>query len=185
MKGRPIQPSGLGDSRHRAAGVTHAVLLMGVSGSGKSTIGPLLAEALGVAFADADGFHPPANIAKMSRGEPLTDADRWPWLDAIGAWLAGQGAAGGVVACSALKRAYRDRLRLACPALRLLHLAGPPVLITARQAARRGHFMPPGLMASQFAALEPPDPAEGAIILAVEAGPAEIVAAACAALGAA
>ncbi|MCO6419382.1 gluconokinase [Siccirubricoccus sp. KC 17139] len=162
--------------------MSQAVLLMGVSGAGKSTIGPMLAKALGVAFADADAFHPPANIAKMSSGQPLTDEDRWPWLDAIGAWLAGRGAAGGVVACSALKRIYRDRLRAACPGLRLVYLSGDPALIGARQAARRGHFMPPGLMTSQFAALEAPGADEEAITLSVAATPEAILAAALAAL---
>ncbi len=159
------------------------VLVMGVSGAGKSTIGALLAEALGVAFADADAFHPPANVTKMSAGTPLTDDDRWPWLDAIGAWLTARGNAGGVVACSALKRAYRDRLRAACPALRLVHLDGDAALIAARQAARPGHFMPASLMASQFATLETPKAGEGAIILSVAPPPAQVLAAAMAALG--
>jgi gluconokinase len=155
--------------------MTHRLLLMGVSGSGKSTIGPLLAEALALPFADADAFHPPANIAKMAAGTPLTDADRWPWLDALGAWLAVQ-PAGGIVACSALKRIYRDRLRTLVPGLRLLHLAGDPALIAARQAERAGHFMPPALMASQFATLEPPAPEEGAVVLDVRDPPAALVA---------
>ncbi len=159
------------------------VLVMGVSGAGKSTIGTLLAEALGVAFADADCFHPPANVAKMSAGMPLTDDDRGPWLDAIGAWLAARGAAGGVVTCSALKRAYRDRLRAACPGLRLLHLEGDAALIAARQAARPDHFMPASLMASQFATLETPAMEEGAIILSVAPAVNEVLAAALAALG--
>jgi gluconokinase len=160
------------------------VLVMGVSGAGKSTIGTLLAARLAVPFADADAFHPPANIEKMSRGEPLVDDDRWPWLDAIGAWLDAQGAAaGGVVTCSALKRAYRDRLLAGRPAVRLLHLSGDPALIGARQAARPDHFMPPSLMASQFATLEAPELAEGVIILSVEPPPEVIVAAALTALG--
>ncbi|MEN0072999.1 MAG: gluconokinase [Paracraurococcus sp.] len=156
------------------------VLVMGVSGAGKSTVGTLLAARLGVAFADADSFHPPANIAKMSRGEALVDADRWPWLDAIGAWVDARGGAGlgGVVTCSALKRVYRDRLRAGRPALRLLHLVGDPALIGARQAARPGHFMPPSLMASQFATLEPPGVEEGVIELSVEAAPEVVVEAA-------
>jgi gluconokinase len=164
--------------------VTPLVLVMGVSGAGKSTIGPLLAVALGVEFADADAFHPAANVARMRSGQPLTDADRWPWLDAIGAWLDSRGAAGGVVTCSALKRSYRDRLHAARPAVRLLHLTGDAALIMARQSAREGHFMPPSLMASQFAALEPPGPEEGAITLSVAAAPERIVAAAVEALAA-
>jgi gluconokinase len=154
---------------------------MGVSGSGKSTIGPLLAEALALPFADADAFHPPANIAKMAAGTPLTDEDRWPWLDALGAWLAAE-PAGGVVACSALRRAYRDRLRGLVPGLRFLHLHGDAALIAARQAGRPGHFMPPGLMASQFATLEPPVPEEDAILLDVRDPPEVLVARALASL---
>lgn len=158
------------------------VLVMGVSGAGKSTLGAMLAAALGLAFADADAFHPPANVAKMAAGQPLTDADRWPWLDAIGAWLDAQGDAGGVVTCSALKRIYRARLLGSRPAVRLIHLHGAPALIGARQAARAGHFMPPSLMASQFATLEPPAPEEGAIILSVVPAPDQVLRAALAAL---
>jgi gluconokinase len=150
--------------------MTLHLLVMGVSGSGKSTIGAQLAQALALPFGDADAFHPPANVRKMSAGTPLTDEDRWPWLDALGAWLAAQ-TGGGVIACSALKRAYRDRLRGAVPGLRILHLAGQPALITARQAAREGHFMPPSLMASQFATLEPPAPDEAALVLDITAPP--------------
>ncbi|MEV1011015.1 gluconokinase [Streptomyces sp. NPDC049881] len=129
---------------------------MGVSGSGKSTVGELLADRLGVPYADADDFHSPANIAKMSAGTPLTDEDRWPWLDAIGAWAAGRAADGGaVVTCSALKRAYRDRLRAAAPGLFFVHLDGSRELIAGRMAAREGHFMPGALLDSQLAALEP------------------------------
>ncbi len=160
------------------------VLVMGVSGCGKSSFGAALAEALALPFADADAFHPAANIAKMSAGIALTDADRWPWLDAIGAWLAAREA--GVVACSALRRAYRDRLRSAAPGLRVLHLAGPFALIAGRQAARAGHFMPPALMASQFATLEPPDAEEeGAVTLDVALPVSALVAHARAALRAA
>ena len=145
------------------------VVVMGVSGAGKSTVGPLVAARLGVPFADADDFHPPANIRKMSAGQPLDDADRAPWLDAVGAWLAnGQG---GVVACSALKRAYRDRLRARCPDAVLLHLDGPHALIARRQAARKDHFMPPALLRSQFAALENADPDEWIVRLDVSRPP--------------
>lgn len=167
--------------------MTHLVLVMGVSGAGKSTVGGLLAERLGVAFADADSFHPPANIAKMSRGEPLVDDDRWAWLDAIGAWLDERAAAGegGVVTCSALKRIYRDRLLAGRAGVRLLHLSGDPALIGARQAVRPDHFMPASLMASQFATLEVPGEEEGVITLSVEPLPEEIVATALRAIGAA
>jgi gluconokinase len=154
--------------------MTLHLLVMGVSGSGKSTIGARLAHALALPFGDADAFHPPANVQKMSAGTPLTDADRWPWLDALGAWLAAQ-AGGGVIACSALKRAYRDRLRAAVPGLRILHLSGQAGMITARQAAREGHFMPPSLMASQFATLEPPAPDEAALVLDITAPPEVLI----------
>jgi gluconokinase len=156
------------------------LLVMGVSGAGKSTVGPRLAAALGVPFADADAFHPEANIRKMRAGTPLTDGDRWPWLDAIGAWLDARAAAGegGVATCSALKRAYRARLLGPRPGVRLLYLRGDPALIAARQAAREGHFMPPALMASQFATLEEPGPEERPIVLSVAAAPDAIVRAA-------
>ncbi|MEU7131954.1 gluconokinase [Streptomyces sp. NPDC046261] len=134
------------------------VVVMGVSGTGKSTVGPLVADALGVPYAEGDDFHPPANIAKMSAGTPLDDADRAPWLDAIGAWARGraEAGAGGVVSCSALKRAYRDRLRAAAPGtVVFLHLTGDRELIAARMAARKGHFMTTRLLDSQFATLEP------------------------------
>ncbi|MCV7349562.1 gluconokinase [Mycobacterium parmense] len=129
------------------------VVVMGVSGSGKSTVGAALARRLHVPFADADAMHPPANIAKMTRGQPLTDDDRRPWLDTVGRWLSDH--PGGVVSCSALKRSYRDRLRAHCPDVTFLHLAGPQDVIASRLAARRGHFMPATLLQSQFDALEP------------------------------
>lgn len=157
------------------------ILVMGVSGCGKSTIGAMLAEALGLPFADADAFHPPENVRKMSAGIPLTDADRWPWLDALGAWLAAE-ERGGIIACSALRRAYRDRLRGWVPGLSVVHLAGAPELIAARQGAREGHFMPPSLMASQFATLEPPGADEEALILDIAAAPGAVVAEAAARL---
>ncbi len=157
------------------------ILVMGVSGCGKSTIGAMLAERLGLPFADADAFHPRENVKKMSAGIPLTDADRAPWLDALGAWLAAE-RTGGVIACSALKRAYRDRLRGWVPGLRVVHLSGAPELIAARQGAREGHFMPPSLMASQFATLEPPGAEEEAIILDIAAPPDSVAAEAAARL---
>jgi gluconokinase len=141
---------------------------MGVSGSGKSTVGGLLAERLGVTYAEADDFHPAANIAKMSAGRPLDDADRAPWLDVIAEWIAGRGARGGVVSCSALRRRYRDRLREAAPGLFFLHLDGSPALIASRLSARDRHFMPPGLLASQFEALEPLEPGEAGAVVPID-----------------
>lgn len=158
--------------------MTPLILVMGVSGAGKSTVGHAIAAALTLSFADADDFHPAANIAKMSRGEALNDSDRWPWLAAIGAHLAAHRGRGCVVTCSALKRAYRDALRAAAPDLRLVFLTGDPALVAARQAARQNHFMPPSLVASQFATLEPPAPEEAAITLDVDAPPAILAAAA-------
>ena len=157
-----------------------AIIVMGVSGSGKSTIGALLAESLAWPFADADGFHPPANVAKMASGRALTDDDRWPWLDAIAAHIGAARTAGQpvVIACSALRRAYRDRLRAGHNDLVFLHLAGSADVIATRQAARQGHFMPPSLMASQFATLEDPSEEADAITLSVTASPEAVVAAA-------
>ncbi|OBI77048.1 gluconokinase [Mycobacterium sp. E740] len=131
------------------------IVVMGVSGSGKSTVGAALAQRLRVPFADADDFHPPANIAKMTAGVPLDDDDRYPWLEAIGGWLAEHCATGGVISCSALKRKYRDQLRRHCAELEILHLSGTPEVIGKRQASRPGHFMPASLLLSQFNTLEP------------------------------
>ena len=136
------------------------LVVMGVSGSGKSTVGAAVAQRLGVPFADADDFHPPANIAKMKAAIPLDDDDRYPWLEAIGHWLAEHCREGGVMSCSALKRKYRDQLRRHCPQTEFVHLSGSPEVIAARQASRPGHFMPASLMASQFATLEPLAPDE-------------------------
>jgi gluconokinase len=127
---------------------------MGVSGSGKSTVGSALAQRLRVPFVDADTLHPPANIAKMTTGEPLNDDDRYPWLEKVGEWLAGH-CNGGVMSCSALKRKYRDQLRVHCPRVEFLHLSGSPELINRRMSARTGHFMPAALLRSQFDTLEP------------------------------
>ena len=131
------------------------IVVMGVSGSGKSTVGAALAQRLRVPFADADDFHPEANIAKMTAGHALDDDDRYPWLEAIGDWLAARCRDGGVMSCSALKRKYRDQLRLHCPDVTFLHLAGSLEVIGRRQASRPGHFMPASLLASQFETLEP------------------------------
>ena len=136
-----------------------AIVVMGVSGSGKTTVGLRLAEALGAEFIDGDDLHSDAARAKMASGAALTDEDRWPWLDRVGARIA-EGLADGkstIVACSALRRIYRDRLRAAAgPRLRFVYLAADPQMMRARVAGRRGHYMPASLVESQFAALEPP-----------------------------
>jgi gluconokinase len=156
-----------------------AVVVMGVSGAGKSTVGKLIAADLRCDFRDADSFHPAANIAKMSRGEALTDEDRWPWLRAIADWIAERRAAGetGVVTCSALKRAYRDIVTHKQSAdVRLVYLKGDFDLIAARLKARKGHFMPPELLRSQFEALQEPGADEHAITVSIDATPEEIAA---------
>jgi gluconokinase len=162
------------------------VVLMGVSGCGKSTIGTGLSQALGWPFRDADSFHPPANIEKMSRGVPLEDADRWPWLEAIAQWIDARREAGapGIVSCSALKRAYRERIIGERPGVRLVHLKGERELIAARLAKRKGHFMPAGLLQSQFDALEEPLAAERPLVVDIAPTPEEIVAAIVVGLGA-
>ncbi|GAA5156282.1 gluconokinase [Nocardioides marinquilinus] len=136
-------------------GAPPLVVVMGVSGSGKSTVGAALSQRLRVPYEDADDLHPQANVAKMAAGHALDDDDRRPWLDAVGAWLGAHDGTGGVMSCSALKRAYRDQLRTHAPRLELLHLHGPREVIAARQASRPGHFMPASLLDSQFATLEP------------------------------
>jgi gluconokinase len=154
-----------------------AIVVMGVSGAGKSTVGRLIAAWLDCPFRDADSFHPAANIAKMSRGEPLTDDDRWPWLGAIASWIAEHRAAhtSCVVTCSALKRIYRDIVTDRQSAdVRLVYLNGDFDLIDARLKARTGHFMPPGLLRSQFDALEEPGADEHAIVVSIDATPEEI-----------
>ncbi|MCP9272529.1 gluconokinase [Mycolicibacterium arenosum] len=143
------------------------IVVMGVSGSGKSTVGAALAQRLRVPFADADDFHPAANIAKMTAGEPLNDDDRYPWLETIGEWLAGR-QAGGVMSCSALKRKYRDQLRLHRADVEFLHLAGSQEVIGRRQASRPGHFMPAALLASQFDTLEPLQADERGVVINVD-----------------
>ncbi len=155
------------------------VVMAGVSGSGKSTVGALLAGRLGWAFADGDSFHPAANVAKMAAGIPLTDDDRRPWLGTIAAWMDERTAAGesGVVACSALKRAYRDVLLDGRPAARLVFLDIGHDEDMARLAARHGHFFPSGLLDSQFDDLELPRPPEHALVVPADGTPEELVAA--------
>jgi gluconokinase len=150
---------------------------MGVSGSGKTTVGKALAERLGFAFRDGDKFHPAQNVEKMRAGIPLDDSDRAPWLAAIAAWIDEMRGANrhGIVACSALKRAYRDVIVGERADVRLVYLKGSLELIARRMAARRDHFMPASLLASQFAALEEPRDDEGAIVVPIAAEPAEIV----------
>ncbi len=135
---------------------------MGVSGSGKSTVGTLLAQRLRVPFVDADTVHPAANVAKMAAGAALDDDDRYPWLEKVGEWLAAH-PDGGVTSCSALKRKYRDQLRARCPGVEFVHLSGSPELIGVRLAARSDHFMPASLLQSQFDALEPLEPDEAGL----------------------
>ncbi|MEI7035254.1 gluconokinase [Fulvimonas yonginensis] len=149
------------------------IVVMGVSGSGKSTIARRLAATLGWAFLDGDDLHSPASIAKMRAGIPLRDADRWPWLDAIAAWMHRELADGraGVVACSALRRVYRERLRRAGPGVRFVYLAVTHEALARRMRAR-DHFMPPELLGSQLATLEEPAGDEPALRVAAN-GPVE------------
>jgi gluconokinase len=150
------------------------VVVMGVAGTGKTTIGPLLAARLGVPYAEGDDFHPQANIDKMSAGIPLDDSDRWPWLDAIGQWAHGRAGLGGVVSSSALKRSYRDRLRAVAPDVVFVHLTGDRKLIEERMTQRQGHFMPTALLDSQFATLQPLGPDEAGVAVDVAGSPQEI-----------
>ncbi|MEU9269755.1 gluconokinase [Streptomyces sp. NPDC048251] len=152
----------------------HVVVVMGVAGTGKTTIGPLLAARLGVPYAEGDDFHPQANIDKMSAGTPLDDDDRWPWLDAIGGWADARAGLGGVVSCSALKRSYRDRLRATAPGVVFVHLAGDRALIEDRMAHRQGHFMPTALLDSQFATLQPLQADETGVVVDVSGSPEAI-----------
>ncbi|MDB5581940.1 MAG: gluconate kinase [Bradyrhizobium sp.] len=148
-----------------------ALIVMGVSGSGKSTIGEVLAERLGWPFEDGDRFHPASNVAKMSAGHPLTDEDRRPWLQAIADEIdrVCQTSERAVIACSALKRAYRDILVHGRDDVRIVFLDGTQGLIAGRLAARKGHFMPPGLLASQFKTLEPPGAIENSVTVSIDA----------------
>ena len=150
------------------------VIVAGVSGSGKTTVGALLAGRLGWRFADADDFHPAANVEKMRAGIPLTDDDRWPWLRAIAAWMDERIARGeyAVVACSALKRSYRDLLLGGRPEARMVFLAPDREVLARRLAARHGHFFPEQLLGTQFAALEPPEPDEHVLTLVPAGDPA-------------
>ena len=160
------------------------VVVMGVAGSGKTTVARILAERLGWPYAEADEFHPPENIAKMSAGEPLTDEDRWPWLRAIRDWMTARTRAGesAVVTCSALKVVYRDLLREAEGRVRFVHLAAPAPLLEDRMEHRAGHFMPTSLLTSQLATLEPLTDAEDGVTISVEEPPEAVADRAMAAL---
>lgn len=155
---------------------THLVV-MGVSGTGKSTVARALAERLDWPFAEGDDLHPAANVAKMAAGVPLEDADRWPWLDAIATWTAGQATEGNstIVTCSALRRAYRDRLRDGVAGTVFVHLFGSPDLLAERMGARKDHFMPASLLPSQLRTLEPLEADEAGFMVDVELPAAAIV----------
>jgi gluconokinase len=176
----PLPPA-----RPAAGASSHAaIVLMGVAGSGKTTVGARLAARLGLPFRDADEFHPPANVAKMASGTALTDDDRWPWLDAIGAAI-GDAPDGIVVTCSALKRAYRERIRTkAGRPVRFVHLDASRDTLARRLAARTGHFFPASLLDSQLATLERPGADEDAVTVSAEGSADAVVERALAALDA-
>ena len=152
------------------------LVVMGVSGCGKSTVAALLSERLGWPFKEGDSLHPPANVAKMEAGRPLTDEDRWPWLALVADWIGGQLDAGehGVVTCSALKRSYRDVLDRRGAGVTFVYLAGQRQTLEDRMAARTGHFMPPSMLVSQLETLEEPQPDESSIRVAIEQSPEQI-----------
>ena len=165
-----------------ARALPQRMVLMGVVGCGKSSVGAALAAQIGASYADGDDLHPPANIAKMTRGEPLTDADRWPWLAAVGQALARGDHR--IVGCSALKRSYRDKITAAAGGpVTFIHLDGSHAVIKRRMEARTGHFMPPSLLVSQFATLEPPAPDEDAVQVDIDQPLPDIVAEIVAQLG--
>ena len=151
------------------------IVVMGVSGSGKSTIGSLIADRLGVPFTDADDLHPAANVQKMAAGQPLDDDDRWPWLALVGDALAGASRSGLVIACSALKRSYRDAIRVSAPEAVFVLLTGSRELLASRLGHREGHFMPATLLDSQLATLEPLAADEGGVTVDIAGSPEQIV----------
>jgi gluconokinase len=156
--------------------MTLTLVVMGVSGVGKSSVAAELVARTGWLFAEGDDMHPEANRAKMAAGHPLDDEDRWPWLRTIAGWIGEQEAAGrgAVVTCSALRRSYRDLLRDGHPSVRFVHLLAPRELLQARVDARRGHYMPPSLLASQLATLEPLDPDEPGVRVETTGSPADV-----------
>jgi gluconokinase len=156
---------------------TRHVVVMGVSGCGKTTIAQGISELTGLPYGEADRFHPQENIDKMTAGIPLDDEDRWPWLRDLAAWMSAQASENRstVIACSALKRSYRDVLRSGPPGLQFVHLHGPKELIQGRMAKRAGHFMPLSLLDSQFATLEPLQDDEDGVVLDLSLTPEELV----------
>jgi gluconokinase len=161
------------------------VVVMGVSGSGKTTVAKGIAVSMHWIFAEGDAFHPEANVEKMHSGIPLTDEDRWPWLRLIGDWMSEQERAGvsSVVTCSALRRVYRDLLREGRPAVRFCHVTAPEAAIAGRLEHRHGHYMPPSLLVSQFATLEPLEPDEPGVTFSGEGNQTEVLTRALDALG--
>ncbi|MDO5035134.1 MAG: gluconokinase [Actinomycetaceae bacterium] len=156
------------------ANLTHRrIVIMGVSSCGKSTVGELLSQRVGLPYRDGDDMHPPENIAKMSAGHALDDADRAPWLHSIGRWLAAQ-EGGAIVGCSALKHSYRDIIRAEAPGTVFVHLNGSYDLLAQRMSARRGHFMPLSLLDSQVETLEPLGAREEGVVLDIAASPEEL-----------
>jgi gluconokinase len=159
-----------------ASTMTHTLVVMGVSGVGKTSVATAIVARTGWAFAEGDDLHPDANRAKMAAGTPLDDEDRWPWLRRVAAWIGEQEAAGrdAVVTCSALKRSYRDLLCDGHPSVRFVHLLAPPDLLQSRVDNRRGHYMPPALLGSQLATLEPLQPDEPGFTVGTDRSPDDV-----------
>ncbi len=162
-------------SASEAHPIRRPIIVMGVAGCGKSSVGTRLAEALSLPYQEGDDLHPQANVAKMSAGTPLNDDDRWPWLDRIGEILAYHAASGIVLTCSSLKKVYRDRLRAAAGGkLAFVFLDGSKALLTQRMGSREGHFMPTSLLESQLATLERPDEETGVVVVNIDNTPEKI-----------